>query len=119
MITNPSEGDERFVLRRRSKNPNIPLGKTTRASMRQHVRGTLHINELAIEIQKETNGSSNDTSSDDGEEDGKTYKMSPQGMKRSGSFMRGSSSSSGGHGASSGNDGHQHGEDEKEDEHSG
>jgi hypothetical protein len=91
--------------------------------MRQHARGTLHIDdEPAAEIQEQINhsgsGSSNDTSSDDGEEDDETYKMSTRGLKRSGRFMRGSSG--GGHGASSGNGGGngrgQHGEDEEEDE---
>jgi hypothetical protein len=45
MITYPSEGDERYVLRRRSKNPNFPLGRTTRALMRQRARGTLHMDD--------------------------------------------------------------------------
>jgi hypothetical protein len=86
--------------------------------MRQHARGTLHIDdEPSAEIQEQNSGSgsgsSNDTSSDDWEEDDETYKMSPFGLKRSGRFMRGSSSG-GGHGASSrngrGNASGQHGE---------
>jgi hypothetical protein len=122
LITEPLEGDERFVLRTRSKNPNIPLGRTTRASMRQHSRGTLHIDdEPAAEIQEENSGIGSDTPSDDGEESDENYQISPRGMKRSGRFMRGSGSS-GGHGASSGNGGgnggDQHGEDEEEDEQS-
>jgi hypothetical protein len=121
MITDHSEGDERFVLRRRSKNPNIPLGRTTRASMRQHARGTLHIDdEPAVKFQE--GNSNSDTSSDDGEESDENYKISPRGLKRSGRLMRGSSNS-GGHGASSrnggGNGGDEHGEDEEEDEQSG
>jgi hypothetical protein len=120
LIIKLSEGDERFVLRRRSKNPNIPLGRTTRASMRRHARGTLRIDdEPAAEIQEENSGSGSgsDTSSDDGEESDENYQISPCWMKRSGRFMRGSSSI-GVHGASSGNGGGngsgQHGEDEKE-----
>ena len=40
----PSD-NESFVFRRRSKNPNIRLGRTTRASMRKHARSTLHIDD--------------------------------------------------------------------------
>ena len=86
--------DERFVLRRRSKNPNVPIG--TRRSMRQLSRGTLHIADEP-EIQEENN-----TSSDDWEESDPNYHESPpHGTKRSGRQMR-SSSSSGGHGVGSG-----------------
>jgi hypothetical protein len=116
LIIKLSEGDERFVLRRRSKNPNIPLGRTTRESIRQHSRGTLHIDdEPAVEIQEENCGSGGggDTSSDDGEESDENYQIS-SGMKRSRRFMR--DSSSGGHGANSGNGSGQHGEHEEEDE---
>jgi hypothetical protein len=89
--------------------------------MRQHARGTHHIDdEPVVEIQEETSDS--DTSSDDGEESDENYKISPRGLKRSGRFMRGSSGG-GGHGASNGNGGgsggDQHGEDEAVDEQSG
>jgi len=81
-------------LRRRSKNPNVPIG--TRRSIRQLSRGTLHIADEP-EIQEENN-----TSSDDGEESDPNYHESPpHGTKRSGRQMR-SSSSSGGHGVGSG-----------------
>ena len=90
MILDPSDV-ERFVHQRRSKNPNISLGRTTRASMRQLTRGTLHI--VEPKIQEENSGS--DTSSDDGEESDENYQISPRGTKRSGRQMRGSSSSSG------------------------
>jgi len=55
--------------RRRSKNPNVPIG--TRRSMRQLSRGTLHIVDEP-EIQDENN-----TSSDDGEESDPNYQESP------------------------------------------
>jgi hypothetical protein len=89
--------------------------------MRQHARGTLHIDdEPAVKFQE--GNSNSDTSSDDGEESDENYKISPRGLKRSGRLMRGSSNS-GGHGASSrnggGNGGDEHGEDEEEDEQSG
>ena len=90
MILDPSDV-ERFIRQRRSKNPNISLGRTTRASMRQLTRGTLHI--VEPKIQEENSGS--DTSSDDGEESDENYQISPRGTKRSGRQMRGSSSSSG------------------------
>ena len=109
MISDSSD-EERFVLRRSSKNPNIPIG--TRRSLRQLSRGTLHIDaEPAAEIQEKNSGNSSDTSSDDGEESDENYQ--PGGQKRSGRFMRGNSSS-GGHGVSSGNCGDQQGDEEEE-----
>jgi len=96
-----------FVLRRRSKNPNVPIG--TRRSIRQLSRGTLHIADEP-EIQEE-----NSTSSDDGEESDPNYQESPpHGTKRSGRQMR-DSSSSGGHGISSGDA--QLDDDDEEEEH--
>jgi len=96
-------------LRRRSKNPNVPIG--TRRSMRQLFRGTLHIADEP-EIQEENN-----TSSDDGEESDPNYQESPpHGTKRSGRQMRGSSSS-GGHGISSGGARLDDDEEEEEEEH--
>jgi hypothetical protein len=73
--------------------------------MKQHARGTLHIDDKpTAKIQEENSGSDSDTFSDDGEKSDENYQISPCGMKRSGRFMRGSSSR-GGHGASSGNRG--------------
>ena len=77
MISDHSD-EERFVLRRSSKNPNIPIG--TRRSLRQLSRGTLHIDaEPAAEIQEENSENSSDTSSDDGEESDENYQISPRG----------------------------------------
>ncbi|RLN08980.1 hypothetical protein C2845_PM11G02980 [Panicum miliaceum] len=113
----PPEDDFRIVPRTRRKNTNVPT--TTRKSVRQLARGTLHIDEPAAEIQEDNSGSGSDTSSDDGEESDENYKMSPCGMKRSGRFMRGSRSG-GGPGAGSviggGNNDDQQGDDEEDEE---